>query len=162
MSLDRVQLEVTETAFASDVQSAVAAMKAIKRLGVRLAIDDFGTGCATFASLHEFPADVLKIDRSLLVGLEESKDTVALIHSIATLVHNLGMEMVAEGIERLPQLSVLRDLGCELGQGFFFARPMLADDFEHFAVLRLARVSNLPALDYASHAEDGLSAFAPS
>gem|GEM_PF-1629220 len=159
LSLDRVQLEVTETAFASDVPSAVAAMRAIKELGARLAIDDFGTGCATFASLHQFPADVLKIDRSLIVGLETSKDTAALIHSIATLVRNLGMEMVAEGIEGPEQLSVLRELGCDLGQGFYFARPMSADDFEQFATLRLA---NVPGLSVSRSAPDRWMVLTPS
>lgn len=130
----RLQLEVTEDAFASDVGSAIAAMKAIKRLGVRLAIDDFGTGCSSFASLHEFPADVLKIDRMLLEGIEDSKDTAALVHSLAVLVRNLGMEMVAEGIERETQVVVLRELGCQCGQGYLFARPITAAAFEELAI----------------------------
>lgn len=147
LNLNRVQLEVTETAFASDVRSAVAAMKAIKDLGVRLAIDDFGTGCATFASLHEFPADVLKIDRSLIEGVETSKDTAALIHSIATLVRNLGMDMVAEGVESGRQTTVLRDLGCEFGQGFYFAQPMTAEELERFAIAQLTKVARPPKSD---------------
>ncbi len=143
LQLNRVQLEVTEDTFASDVRSAVAAMKAIKALGVRLAIDDFGTGCSSFASLHEFPADVLKVDRSLLAGLEDSKDTAALIHSLSMLVRNLGMEMVAEGIEHESQVMALRELGCGLGQGYYFARPMLPEQFEQFALNRLTGLTTV-------------------
>jgi EAL domain-containing protein (putative c-di-GMP-specific phosphodiesterase class I) len=81
----RIQLEITEDTFASDVPTAIATMNAIKCLGFLLAIDDFGTGCSSFASLHEFPADVLKIDRSLLIDIETSKQTAALVHALAIL-----------------------------------------------------------------------------
>jgi diguanylate cyclase (GGDEF)-like protein/PAS domain S-box-containing protein len=122
----RVQLEVTEDFFASDLRAAIDAMRSIKSLGVKLAIDDFGTGASSFASLHQFPVDVLKIDRSMLSGVERSKDTAALIHSLAVLVRNLGITMVAEGIEKPSQVIALQELGCELGQGYYFARPMSA------------------------------------
>jgi diguanylate cyclase (GGDEF)-like protein/PAS domain S-box-containing protein len=133
LAAERIQFEITEDTFASDVQAAIAAMNAIKRLGCTLAIDDFGTGCSSFASLHEFPADVLKIDRSLLKGIEESKDTAALVHSLAILVRNLGMTMVAEGVETETNVISLRDLGCQYGQGYYFAKPLVPADFEAYA-----------------------------
>lgn len=129
---ERIQLEVTEDYFAGDLQAAIAAMHALKRLGVYLAIDDFGTGCSSFASLHEFPADVLKIDRSLIKDLDSSHDTAALVHSLAILVHNLDMEMVAEGIETESTLAALRQLGCHYGQGYFICRPVPAAECEAF------------------------------
>jgi diguanylate cyclase (GGDEF)-like protein/PAS domain S-box-containing protein len=138
LSPDRLQFEITEDTFASDVQAAIAGMNMIKSLGSRLAIDDFGTGCSTFASLHDFPADVLKIDRSLLTGIEESKDTAALVHSLAVLVHNLGMTMVAEGVETESNVITLRELGCQYGQGYFFAKPLPPAEFEDFALNRQA------------------------
>ncbi len=147
---ERLQLEVTEDAFASDVKAAIAAMNAIKRLGVQLAIDDFGAGCSTFASLHEFPADVLKVDRSLLSDIEQSKDTAALIHSLAVLVRNLGLTMVAEGIERASQAVVAQELGCQLAQGYFFARPMPADKLEEFLVERQSAASVSGAMAFES------------
>lgn len=139
----RIQLEITEDTFASDVPTAIATMNAIKGLGFLLAIDDFGTGCSSFASLHEFPADVLKIDRSLLVDIEISKQTAALVHALAILANNLGMAIVVEGVERESEVNILRELGCHFGQGFYFARPLSPDAFAEFALRRIAEESNV-------------------
>ena len=139
----RIQLEITEDTFASDVPTAIATMNAIKGLGFLLAIDDFGTGHSSFASLHEFPADVLKIDRSLLNDIENSKQTAALVHALAILTNNLGLAIVAEGVERESQVSILRELGCHFGQGYFFARPLSPDAFSEFALRRIADQSSV-------------------
>jgi len=142
----RIQLEITEDTFASDVPTAIATMNAIKGLGFSLAIDDFGTGCSSFASLHEFPADVLKIDRSLLIDIETSKQTAALVHALAILTNNLGLALVAEGVERESTVMILRELGCHFGQGFYFARPLSPDAFAEFALRRIVeRSSVIPA-----------------
>ncbi len=127
-----IQLEVTEGAFVSDVKAAVQSMKALKALGVKLAIDDFGTGSSSFASLHQFPVDVLKIDRSLLANLEQSKDSACLIQGLAVMVRNLGITMVAKGIEKPGEVTALQALGCDYGQGFFFAKPMSASQLQTF------------------------------
>jgi diguanylate cyclase (GGDEF)-like protein/PAS domain S-box-containing protein len=140
---DRIQLEITEDTFASDVPSAIATMNAIKRLGFLLAIDDFGTGHSSFASLHEFPADVLKIDRSLLGDIETSKQTAALVHALSILTNNLGLAIVAEGVERQTQVAILRELGCHFGQGYFFARPLSPDAFAEFSLRRIADESSI-------------------
>jgi diguanylate cyclase (GGDEF)-like protein/PAS domain S-box-containing protein len=139
----RIQLEITEDTFASDVPTAIDTMNAIKRLGFLLAIDDFGTGCSSFASLHEFPADVLKIDRSLLIDIETSKQTAALVHALAILANNLGLAIVAEGVERESEVNILRELGCHFGQGFYFARPLAPDAFAEFALRRITDESNV-------------------
>jgi diguanylate cyclase (GGDEF)-like protein/PAS domain S-box-containing protein len=139
----RIQLEITEDTFASDVPTAIATMNAIKALGFLLAIDDFGSGCSSFASLHEFPADVLKLDRSLLVDIETSKQTAALVHALAILTNNLGLAIVAEGVERESEVIVLRELGCHFGQGYYFARPLAPDAFAEFALRRVADESSL-------------------
>jgi EAL domain-containing protein (putative c-di-GMP-specific phosphodiesterase class I) len=139
----RIQLEITEDTFAIDVPTAIATMNAIKSLGFLLAIDDFGTGCSSFASLHEFPADVLKLDRSLLNDIETSKQTAALVHALAILTNNLGLAIVAEGVERQSEVVILRDLGCHFGQGYFFARPLSPDAFAEFALKQVAEASSL-------------------
>jgi diguanylate cyclase (GGDEF)-like protein/PAS domain S-box-containing protein len=142
----RIQLEITEDTFASDVPAAIATMNAIKALGFLLAIDDFGTGCSSFASLHEFPADVLKIDRSLLIDIETSKQTAALVHALAILTNNLGLAIVAEGVERESEVIILRELGCDFGQGYYFARPLSPDAFAEFALRQIAEdTSVIPA-----------------
>lgn len=122
-----VNLEVTEDFFASDVKSAIRSMKALKALGVTLAIDDFGTGSSSFASLHQFPADVLKIDRSLISEVPQSEDAIAMIQGLTTIARNLEVKIVAEGIETEEQAVKLLELGCDFAQGFYFAKPLHAD-----------------------------------
>ena len=139
----RIQLEITEDTFASDVRSAIVTMNEIKSMGFLLAIDDFGSGCSSFASLHEFPADVLKLDRSLLNDIETSKQTAALVHALAILTNNLGLAIVAEGVERETQVTILRELGCHFGQGFYFARPLSPDAFAEFALRQIAEMSSV-------------------
>lgn len=148
----RIQLEITEDTFASDVPTAIATMNAIKGLGFLLAIDDFGTGCSSFASLHEFPADVLKIDRSLLIDIETSKQTAALVHALAILTNNLGLAIVAEGVERESEVIILRELGCHFGQGYFFARPLSPDAFSEFALRQVTEGTKvIPAATLERH-----------
>jgi EAL domain-containing protein (putative c-di-GMP-specific phosphodiesterase class I) len=119
-------LEITETVMMADLDLAIARLEQLKALGVRLAMDDFGTGYSSLSYLSRFPVDILKMDRSFL---QEGSSPEA--HSLATAVVGLGatlaLEVVAEGIEHAEQWDTLRELGCELGQGYLFARPMDAD-----------------------------------
>ena len=91
---------------------------------MRLALDDFGTGYWSLSYLQRLPVDILKIDRSFVAGVAGSTEDSALARGILTLGQTLGLEAVAEGIETAEQLAALRELGCQLGQGFFFARPL--------------------------------------
>lgn len=127
-----IQLEVTEDAFASDVNEAIQAMKEIKAIGVKLAIDDFGVGCSSFASLNQFPVDTLKIDRSLVAQVIRTKGMAAMINSLVVLSENLGIMLIPEGIEEQDQLTELKKLGCEYGQGYLFAKPLTSDVFEEY------------------------------
>jgi diguanylate cyclase (GGDEF)-like protein/PAS domain S-box-containing protein len=129
-----LQLEVTEDAFALDVEDAVDTMRSIRELGVKLAIDDFGSGTSSFIALHRFPVDVLKIDRSLIKEIEESSGEAAMLHGLAVMARNLDIKLVAEGIETSNQARAVQDLGCEYMQGYFFARPMSADDVADFMI----------------------------
>ncbi len=113
-------LEITESVMLADTELAVRRLQDLKSLGVRLAMDDFGTGYSSLSYLGQFPVEILKMDRSFLA----SRDNDALAAAIIALGENLTLEVVAEGIEHSEQASWLQDQGCELGQGFHFARPM--------------------------------------
>lgn len=129
-----LQLEVTEDAFAMDVDDAVETMRRIRELGVKLAIDDFGSGTSSFIALHRFPVDVLKIDRSLIKEIEFSSGEAAMLHGLVVMARNLDIDLVAEGIETSQQARAVQDLGCEFMQGYFFARPMPANEIDSFMV----------------------------
>ena len=123
----RLTLEITESVLMDDTELAVARLRDLKALGVTLALDDFGTGYSSLSYLSRFPVDILKMDRSFL--REGSRPGS---HSLANAVVGLGatleLEVVAEGIEEPEQAETLRELGCDLGQGFLFARPLTAED----------------------------------
>jgi EAL domain-containing protein (putative c-di-GMP-specific phosphodiesterase class I) len=129
---DRLVLEITESAVMESGAAATATLAALKDLGVRLAIDDFGTGYSSLAHLHRFPIDVLKIDRGFLNGSADQRDVAAVVQAIVTLAHNLGMSVVAEGLERIEQVAFCQALDCDFAQGYVFARPMPADAAEQF------------------------------
>jgi diguanylate cyclase (GGDEF)-like protein/PAS domain S-box-containing protein len=117
-------LEITETAIMEQMDAAITILTELRRLGVRLALDDFGTGYSSLSYLQRLPVDILKIDRSFVVGVARSIEDSALARGILTLAQTLGLETIAEGIETAEQLATLRELGCQLGQGYFFARPL--------------------------------------
>jgi diguanylate cyclase (GGDEF)-like protein len=120
-------IEITESLLISEPDVAVRRLADLKHLGVRLAIDDFGTGFSSLSYLRRFPVDVLKIDQSFVAALGHAPEDAALAHAIVKLGHTLGLRVVAEGIETLAQLTELRELGCEYGQGYLFARPLTAE-----------------------------------
>src|SRR6185295_14593358 len=114
-------LEITESVMMADTDLAVARLNELKGLGILLAMDDFGTGYSSLSYLSRFPVDILKMDRAFLT--KEHEDS-GLAGAIIAMGNSLNLEVVAEGIERSDQLSTLQLLGCGLGQGFIFARPM--------------------------------------
>jgi diguanylate cyclase len=123
-------LELTETTFMEDAGSHREALAGIKGLGVGLAIDDFGTGYSSLTYLKRFPVSVLKIDQAFVRGLGEDAADTAIVKSVIDLAHALGLVVVAEGVETENQVAHLRRLGCDLAQGYFFARPQAATDIE--------------------------------
>jgi EAL domain-containing protein (putative c-di-GMP-specific phosphodiesterase class I) len=116
-------LEVTETVMMTDTDLVVERLEAVKRLGVRLAMDDFGTGYSSLSYLSRLPVDILKMDRSFLQG-GARPSTSGLATAVLALGETLALDVVAEGIEHAEQCETLRALGCTLGQGFHFSRPM--------------------------------------
>jgi diguanylate cyclase (GGDEF)-like protein/PAS domain S-box-containing protein len=120
-------VEITETAAMDDVEVTAATLAALKRVGVSISIDDFGTGYSSLAYLRRFPVDSLKIDRSFIAGLSDADGERAIVSAIIELGHALGIRVVGEGVETAAQLACLRELGCDLAQGFLFAPPLPAD-----------------------------------
>ena len=107
----------------------VICLKQLNKQGVHLAIDDFGTGYSSMAYLRNFPANTLKIDRSFIQVIGEDSSADAIVKSMVELAGNLGMKVVAEGIETASQENYVRSLGCDFGQGFRLAKPMTSDEF---------------------------------
>ncbi|WP_353268153.1 EAL domain-containing protein [Gemmatimonas sp.] len=128
-----LQLEVTESQLMRHRNMALELLTVFKRHGIRLAMDDFGTGYSSLSCLQEYPFDVLKVDRALTENVSRGRGYSALLHAVMTLADNLGLEVVAEGIERMDQLVLLQALGCPYGQGFLLARPMEAQAFLDWA-----------------------------
>jgi EAL domain-containing protein (putative c-di-GMP-specific phosphodiesterase class I) len=117
-------LELTESAVMRNADETAASLAALKALGVQIAIDDFGTGFSSLAYLKRFAVDLLKIDRSFVSALTEKPEDAVLIAGIISLAHDLGLRVVAEGVETAEQLRLLHELGCDLVQGYYFARPL--------------------------------------
>ncbi|MGY4535454.1 diguanylate cyclase (GGDEF)-like protein/PAS domain S-box-containing protein [Pseudomonas sp. TE3786] len=124
-----LELEITEGVLLEDVDQCIAAMQALKALGVRFAIDDFGTGYSSLTYLKRLPLDRLKVDRSFVNDLPDDANGLMLVETILMISRNLGLECVAEGIETAAQYHSLRDLDCALGQGFYFSPPLSESNF---------------------------------
>ncbi|CAA9463417.1 MAG: diguanylate cyclase/phosphodiesterase (GGDEF & EAL domains) with PAS/PAC sensor(s) [uncultured Rubrobacteraceae bacterium] len=132
-------LEITEGILTEGTSVVRATVQYLKLLGVKLAIDDFGTGYSSLAYLKRFPVDFLKIDRSIVNGIEEDPRDEAIVSAAITLAHALGERVVAEGVETEGQLARLRDMGCEVAQGFYFSKPLDDQDLTSWLAADSAR-----------------------
>lgn len=132
----RLDLEITESVFMADLQSAVSRLRRLQSLGVRVALDDFGTGYSSLAYLRRSGFDVLKIDRAFVAELPLRHDARAIVRAIVALANSLRMETIAEGVETAEQLRLVAELGCHEVQGFGIARPQAIDDFCRFMQAR--------------------------
>jgi predicted signal transduction protein with EAL and GGDEF domain len=120
----RLKLEVTESGVMRDPDRSVGKLRELRQMGCRIVMDDFGTGYSSLSCLHQFPLDCVKLDRSFICSLAERGDYIAVVRAIVTLCDALDIELVAEGVETTEQWNVLRDLGCDLLQGYYFGRPL--------------------------------------
>ncbi len=121
-------LEITESTLMYNLEQGAVLLRQLRHLGVSIAIDDFGTGYSSLAYLKDLPIDYLKIDRSFVKDIVTDRNDAAIANSIIGLAHNLGLKVVAEGVEEQNILDVLADFGCDQYQGYFFARPVAATD----------------------------------
>ena len=126
---DSLVLEITEGVLVEETQKTTAYLTALKALGVHLAIDDFGTGYSALSYLRRYPFSTLKIDKTFVQSLEDDPEEEVLVTTIIAMGHNLGLEIVAEGVETTGQLDFLLSQKCDLLQGFHFSRPVPADSF---------------------------------
>jgi EAL domain-containing protein (putative c-di-GMP-specific phosphodiesterase class I) len=131
MAADRLKLEVTESVLMAEPQQAVVLFNQLRALGITLAIDDFGTGYSSLSYLNRFPIDVLKIDRSFVMHMLSDSASLKIVRTIIRLARELGMAVVAEGVEHLDEVALLRELGCDYLQGFLFAKPLPLPDALH-------------------------------
>lgn len=122
-----LHLEITETS-PVDLSDAAGQIEALHRAGFRLSIDDFGTGFSSLAYVHRLPFRTIKIDRSFVADLPDVREARVIVSTVVRLAHDLGMEVIAEGIETAEQQRFLHEIGCNMGQGYLFGRPVSADE----------------------------------
>lgn len=134
------EVEVTETVFWGDDPKLVGRLLTdLRNAGLRVSLDDFGTGYASLTHLRDYPIDTLKIDQSFVGGLGKKKQNTAIVNAIVELGHNLGMTIVAEGIETPAQLEFLRSIGCDHGQGYLVGKPLAADQIAHVSLPEIGK-----------------------
>jgi len=124
ISGDCLKLEITESVLIDNDRSAQTILQEFKSRHILVSIDDFGTGYSSLSYLHRFPVDTLKIDRSFISRIGSQEDDGSIVDAIVTLAHQLGMDVIAEGVETDKQLAHLRSIGCEAAQGYFFSKPL--------------------------------------
>ncbi|MFT4581657.1 MAG: EAL domain-containing protein (putative c-di-GMP-specific phosphodiesterase class I) [Gammaproteobacteria bacterium] len=125
-----LKIEITEGLLLDDPEAAIIAFNRLKALGAKMALDDFGTGYSSLSYLHRFPLDTLKIDRSFVMSMLKSKESMTVVRTITRLARDLGLTCVSEGIENSHELTTLKNFGCDYGQGFLFAKPVPAAEAE--------------------------------
>jgi diguanylate cyclase (GGDEF)-like protein len=140
-----LKLEITETLILEDSESTLAVITELRDLGVRLAVDDFGTGNSALSYLKRFPIDTLKIDRSFINGLGHQREDTAIVHAVIAFAKALGVRVTAEGIETAEQLSHLKELACDRGQGYYFTKPQTPEVIGTLLARRSAPLADRPA-----------------
>jgi EAL domain-containing protein (putative c-di-GMP-specific phosphodiesterase class I) len=126
-------LEITESAIMDDPQRALATLNRLSALGFKLSLDDFGTGYSSLAYLKRLPVDELKIDKSFVMSMETDLDDAKIVRSTIDLAHNLGLTVVAEGVENAKVWDLLRELNCDQAQGYHMGKPMPSDEFRKWS-----------------------------
>jgi EAL domain-containing protein (putative c-di-GMP-specific phosphodiesterase class I) len=147
LSAGLLTLEITEGAVMTDPAAAIAVLHQLAGAGVRLSIDDSGTGYSSLAYLKRLPVDEVKLDRSFVLGMTSDPDDAAIVRSTVELARNLGLRMVAEGVEDQETWDALAAMGCELAQGYHLARPMPAGEATEWLAANRAGRSTMPAAE---------------
>jgi EAL domain-containing protein (putative c-di-GMP-specific phosphodiesterase class I) len=145
-----LQLEITESMMMRNVDRAIELLEAIRSRGVRLAIDDFGTGYSSISLMKKFPVDTIKIDRSFVQDLPDDAEDKAIVQAIIRMGKALGLSIVAEGVETANQAAFLREQDCDELQGYYFSRPLAAEDIPLFAEINANLSASLHRSEAAS------------
>jgi len=136
---DRLVVEVTESSLFADIDLARAIVTSLKNQGVRLALDDFGTGFSSLAHIRSLPFDIIKIDRSFVANIHSKRESAAIIRAVTTLAAALAVPVCVEGIESREAFDAVAMLGCQIGQGWYFGKPMPAEDARGLLAARSRR-----------------------
>jgi EAL domain-containing protein (putative c-di-GMP-specific phosphodiesterase class I)/transposase len=147
MQAHRLALDITETILIKASEDNAQALEALKSMGIRLHLDDFGTGYSSLSYLKRFPVDRVNVDKSFVKGLGEIATDTALVRMIIDLCHTLGVEVLAEGVETSEQAALLREMGCDVGQGYYFARPLLGEELAKRLPQSFSTVGSLQGSD---------------
>jgi len=139
---ENLELEITETSIMNDPQRVIRTLNKIRDLGVQFAIDDFGTGYSSFAYLTKLPVLCIKIDKSFVQNIESDRDSSVVVRSIIDLGHNLGLKVVAEGVETAQAMELLRTFQCDEVQGYYLCRPITAEMMTKFLIEPPAAVTD--------------------
>ncbi|OKH50798.1 hypothetical protein NIES30_01545 [Phormidium tenue NIES-30] len=145
---NRLKIELTEGVLIDHSDSIIATLQQIKSLGIKLLVDDFGTGYSSLSYLHRFPFDCLKIDRSFIENADQDFEKLEILQSVVRLAWNLGLDVVAEGVETPRHHAQLKALRCELGQGYLFSRPLAPAAVEAMMAKKTALLSDLPTVTH--------------
>jgi EAL domain-containing protein (putative c-di-GMP-specific phosphodiesterase class I) len=159
MQAKQLALEITETTMVQNAKDHAGALQRLRDEGVQIQIDDFGTGYSSLSYLKQLPVDVIKIDRSFISQIDSSSSDESIVDAILTLARGLGLRVVSEGVETLEQLQLLARRGCEFAQGYYFSRPLPADDCRALLLELAQRVSYTDTLRLR---QPGAQAPAPS
>jgi EAL domain-containing protein (putative c-di-GMP-specific phosphodiesterase class I) len=142
-----LHVEITESGIMRDVEQAISVMMRLRELGVRIALDDFGAGYSSLSHLKSLPLDMMKVDMSLVHGLEHSERDRQIMTSVLQLARATDLSVIAEGVETAEQAQILRALGCGTLQGYYFSRPLFAAEFYEFVVTRTSANGSLRRAD---------------
>jgi diguanylate cyclase (GGDEF)-like protein/PAS domain S-box-containing protein len=143
----RLALDLTETTLIKASEDNAQALDALKKMGIRLHLDDFGTGYSSLSYLKRFPVDRVNVDKSFVKGLGENATDTALVRMSVDLCHTMGVEVLAEGVETSEQAALLRDMGCDMGQGYYFAQPLLGEELAERLPQSFSSVGSLKGSD---------------
>jgi diguanylate cyclase (GGDEF)-like protein len=136
-----LSVEITERTLIDNVGEVETTLKKLREMGMQVLLDDFGTGYASLAYLKEFPVDVVKIDRAFVTGIPDNKEDSAIVDAIAGLTRGLKLELLAEGVENERQLSVLKSVGCQYAQGYYWSRALPGEEYEQFYMNQIYNIS---------------------
>jgi len=135
-----ITIEITESALIENVGEVERILSTLTSMGMTVALDDFGTGFASIAYLKDFPVGIVKIDRAFIDGIPDNEDDSAIVTAIAGLARGLKLKLIAEGVENDRQLQMLKDLGCQLGQGYYWSKALPADQYSQFYMNRFYNI----------------------
>jgi len=132
LAVENIEIEITESLLMDDIDETIKILSSLKEIGIQIAVDDFGTGYSSLSYLKRLPIDILKLDMSFVKDIAVDSDSLAIASAIISLGHELGMEIIAEGVESESQLRILGEKNCDIIQGFYFSKAIPVDEMESF------------------------------